>query len=156
MNQSLLKFGKLCSLDRVKWSAKLTITAAAILLTGCASINSGPESPPLSLDQIVELAKAGKDAPTIINEIKVTRTTYDVAASQYAKLSRDGVPDAVLDFMQQGQLKMAEREGRREAREDLWLYGRGFGYGFGYGYGGVWAPRPYVVYVSGRAYSKTY
>lgn len=139
MNQSLLKFSKLCAI------------AAVMSLSACATMN-GPESQPLSLDQIVALAKQGKDAPTIINEIKVTRTSYDIAASQYAKLSRDGVPDAVLDYMQQGQLKMAEREGRREAREDLWLYGRGWGWG----YGGAWAPRPYVVYVGGRPYSKTY
>lgn len=139
MNQSLLKFGKIC------------LIGATVLLSSCATMN-GPELQPLSLDQIVALAKGGKDAPTIINEIKITHTTYDIAASQYAKLSRDGVPDAVLDFMQQGQLKMAEREGRREAREDLWLYGRGWGWG----HGGLWAPRPYVIYVAGRPYSKTY
>ena len=140
MNQSLLKFGKLCSLS------------VLMMLASCATMNGGPELQPLTLEQIVTLAKGGKDAPAIINDIKATRTTYDVAASQYAKLSRDGVPDAVLDFMQQGQLKMAEREGRREAREDLWLFGRGFGFG----YGGVWAPRPYVIYVAGKQYSKTY
>jgi hypothetical protein len=139
MNQSLLKFGKLC------------VITAVMSLSACATMN-GPELQPLTLEKIVALAKEGKDAQAIINEIKVTRTTYDVAASQYAKLSRDGVPDAVLDFMQQGQLKMAEREGRREAREDLWLYGRGWGWG----YGGAWAPRPYVVYVGGRHFSKSY
>lgn len=139
MNQSLLKFSKVC------------LISATVLLSSCATMN-GPELQPLSLDQIVALAKGGKDAPTIINEIKLTKTSYDIAASQYAKLSRDGVPDAVLDYMQQGQLKMAERQGRREAREDLWLYGRGWGWG----YGGIWAPRPYVIYVAGRPYSKTY
>lgn len=139
MNQSLLKIGKLC------------VIGAAMSLSACATMN-GPEVQPLSLDQIVALAKQGKDAPAIINEIKITHTNYDIAASQYAKLSRDGVPDAVLDYMQQGQLKMAERQGRREAREDLWLYGRGWGWG----YGGIWAPRPYVIYVAGRPYSKTY
>ncbi len=139
MNQSLLKFSKLCVIGTV------------MSLSACATMNS-PELQPLSLDQIVALAKGGKDAPTIINEIKITQTSYDIAASQYAKLSRDGVPDAVLDYMQQGQLKMAERQGRREAREDLWLYGRGWGWG----YGGIWAPRPYVIYMAGRPYSKTY
>ena len=139
MNQSLLKFSKVC------------LISATVLLSSCATMN-GPALQPLSLEQIVALAKEGKDAPAIINEIKVTQTSYDIAASQYAKLSRDGVPDAVLDYMQQGQMKMAERQGRREAREDLWLYGRGWGWG----YGGIWAPRPYVIYVAGRHYSKTY
>jgi len=110
----------------------------------------GPERQPVTLEQIVEMSKAGKDAPTIIGDIKTSRTLYDVTASQYAKLSRDGVPDAVLDFMQQGQLKMAERQGRREAYDDAWLYG----HGWGWGYGGVWTPRPYVVYIDGRAYAR--
>jgi hypothetical protein len=128
----------------------LTIAlAASLTLTSCATMR-GPELQPLTLEQIVTMAKAGKDAPTIINEIKVTQTTYDVTASQYAKLSRDGVPDAVIDFMQQGQLKMAERQGRREAYSDAWLYGRGWGWG----YGALWAPRPYIVYVNGRPYAK--
>ena len=133
MNQSLLKFSKVC------------LISATVLLSSCATMN-GPALQPLSLEQIVALAKEGKDAPAIINEIKITQTSYDIAASQYAKLSRDGVPDAVLDYMQQGQMKMAERQGRREAREDLWLYGRGWGWG----YGGIWAPRSYVIYVAGR------
>lgn len=128
----------------------LTIAlAASLALSGCATMQ-GPELQPLTLEQIVSMAKAGKDAPTIINEIKATQTTYDVTASQYAKLSRDGVPDAVIDFMQQGQLKMAERQGRREAYSDAWLYGRGWGWG----YGGLWSPRPYIVYVNGRPYAK--
>ena len=110
----------------------------------------GPERQPVTLEQIVEMSKAGKDAPTIIGEIKTSRTVYDVTASQYAKLSRDGVPDAVLDFMQQGQLKMAERQGRRDAYEDRWLYGGSLGWA----YGGAWAPRPYVVYIDGRAYAR--
>ena len=96
-----------------------------------------PERQPITLEQIVAMAKEGKDAATITREIKESRTTYDVMASQYAKLSRDGVPDEVIDFMQRGQLKMAERQGRRDAVDDLWLSGR---YG-GWGYGGIWAPR---------------
>ena len=137
MKRSLLTIGKLC------------VGASLIALSGCASMG-GPERQPVTLEQIVEMSKAGKDAPTIIGEIKTSRTVYDVTASQYAKLSRDGVPDAVLDFMQQGQLKMAERQGRRDAYEDRWLYGGSLGWA----YGGAWAPRPYVVYIDGRAYAR--
>ena len=93
-------------------------TATSLLLSGCATMTE-PERPPLTLAQIVDMAKQGKDAPAIIGEIKQAHAVYDVTASQYAKLSRDGVPDAVLDFMQQGQIRMAERAGRREARNDL-------------------------------------
>ena len=144
MSTSLLKFYKLCSIA--------AIASAAILAGGCASFGGGPELEPLTLEQLVTLAKSGKDAPAIIAEIKTTRTTYDVSASQYAKLSRDGVPDAVLDFMQQGQIRMAEREGRREARQDAWLFGNRWGYG----YGGIYEPRAYVVYVGGRPFTKSF
>ncbi len=129
----------------MKRSLLASIFAATfVLLSGCATM-AEPERVPLTLEQIVDLAKQGKDANAIIGEIKATHAAYDVSASQYARLSRDGVPDAVLDFMQQGQLRMAERAGRREARNDMWMYGPAW-----WGYGPVWYPRPYFVYVRGR------
>ena len=126
--------------------------AAAIVtllaLAGCASMNM-PERQPITLEQIVALAKEGKDAVSIIQAIKESRTTYDVMASQYAKLSRDGVPDQVLDFMQFGQLMSAERQGRRNAYDDLWFSGHA-----GWGYGGIWQPRAYFVHVNGRPHTR--
>ena len=135
----------------MKRSLLASIFAATfLLLSGCATIGE-PERTPLTLAQIVDMAKQGKDAPTIIGEIKQTQAVYDVTASQYAKLSRDGVPDAVLDFMQQGQIRLAERAGRREARNDLWMYGPGW-----WGYGHAWYPRSYYVYVRGRPYAQVW
>jgi len=128
-----------------------SVGVAVSVLTGCAGMNEPPREP-LTLEALVALAKEGKDAATIIQAIQASATFYDVTASQYAKLSRDGVPDAVIDFMQQGQLKMAERHGRREAMQDAWFYGRGY---WGYGYSG-WAPRPYGVWVGGRYYKRSY
>lgn len=121
-----------------------TVAAMVFALAGCATL-SEPERVPLTLEQIVERAKTGKDATQIITEIKETRAIYDVSASQYAKLSRDGVPDAVLDFMQSGQIKLAERNGRREAQRDLWLISPAW-----IGYGPRWYPRGYYIYVNGR------
>ena len=126
----------------------LPFIAALGLLAGCASTNTAPERAPLTLDNIVSQVKAGKDAQTVIADIKASGTVFDVSASQYAKLSRDGVPDAVLDFIQQGQMRLAERQGRREGMQDSWLYGRGLGWG----YGGVWSPRAYIVHINGRPY----
>jgi hypothetical protein len=120
-------------------------------LAGCASFGE-PEQEPMPLEKVVALAKEGKDAAAIIKEIQGSHTIFDVTASQYAKLSRDGVPDAVLDFMQNGQLKMAERQGRREALQDAWFYGRGY---WGWGYS-TWAPRPYGVWVGSRYHKRNY
>ncbi|MBL8511815.1 MAG: hypothetical protein JNM52_09230 [Betaproteobacteria bacterium] len=123
---------------------------ASLLMGGCANFNQ-PERAPITLEQIVEMAKAGKDGPTIISEIKASDTSYDITASQYAKLSRDGVPDAVLDYMQQGQLKMVERAGRRQGYEDAFFFNSPR-YGLGIG----WYPRPYYIYVRGRPYTRQY
>ena len=128
----------------------IAVIATMLVLAGCASMNP-PERQPIALEQIVALAKEGKDAVSIIQMIKESRTTYDVMASQYAKLSRDGVPDQVLDFMQFGQLMSAERQGRRNAYNDLW-----YSSGAGWGYGGIWQPRAYFVYVNGRPHSRVW
>ena len=113
-------------------------------LVGCATTDTNPRPKPLTLDDIVTLSKSGKDASAIIEEIKKAGTEYGITASQFAKLSRDGVPDAVIDFMQQTQLRLARREGRREAAEDAWFYGR---MGWGYGY-----YSPYMFHQFGRPY----
>ena len=124
---------------------------SSVILASCATLNE-PERLPMSLEQIVGLAKDGKDAQAIISEIQASRTMFDITASQYAKLSRDGVADAVIDFMQNGQLKMAERQGRREGQQDAWFYSRGYwGYGFA-----TWSPRPYGVWVNGRYFKRSY
>lgn len=131
---------------------RILLAFAAIVtlgfVTGCATTPAAPEAKPLTLEQVVALVKAGKDAQAVIEEIKTSNSIFDVTASQYAKLSRDGVPDAVIDFMQRGQLKLAERQGRRDALSDRWLYGSGLGWG----YGGIWSPRAYIVYINGRPY----
>ena len=113
------------------------LVAGLLSLSGCANLDS-PEREPMTLEKLVALAKEGRDAQAVILEIQTSRTVFDVTASQYAKLSRDGVQDAVIDFMQNGQLKMAERQGRRDAMQDAWFYGRGY---WGWGYS-TWAPRP--------------
>lgn len=143
MNNSL----RACS-AHVKIARAGILAALFVALSGCAAINL-PDRQPITLEQIVAMAKEGKAAPVIIQEIRDSRTSYDVMASQYAKLSRDGVPDEVIDFMQRGQLRMAERQGRREAYDDLWFSGRA-----GWSYGGLWHPRAYFVYVNGRPYTR--
>ena len=143
MNDSLRACG-----NYVKRAVVLVAGAILIALSGCASINL-PERQPISLEQIVAMSKEGKDAASVIREIRESKTTYDVMASQYAKLSRDGVSDEVIDYMQRGQLKMAERAGRRSAYEDLWVSSR-----YGWVYGGPWTPRAYYLYSNGRPFTR--
>ena len=143
MNDSLRACG-----TYVKHASVAVVGVLFITLSGCASIND-PERQPISLEQIVAMSKEGKDVAAIIREIRESKTTYDVMASQYAKLSRDGVPDEVIDFMQRGQLTMAERAGRRSAYDDLWVSSR-----YGWVHGGPWTPRAYYLYANGRPFTR--
>ena len=143
MNDSLRACGNF-----VKHAGVMVAGAMLIALSGCASVNA-PERQPITLEQIVAMSKEGKDAAAIIREIHESKTTYDVMASQYAKLSRDGVPDEVIDFMQRGQLRMAERAGRRSAYDDLWISSR-----YGWVHGGLWTPRAYYLYANGRPFTR--
>ena len=46
---------------------------SSVLLAGCAALNE-PERQPMTLEQVVSLAKEGKDAQAIIQEIQASRT----------------------------------------------------------------------------------
>ncbi len=113
-----------------------------LALGGCANSPLFEGPPPISPEQIVVLAKRGDNAATIISELQKSRTIYSLTASQFAQLSKDGVPDAVLDFMQQTHLKEIERQARRDAQFDAWWQ-----YGW---YGHPLHATPRVVYVRPR------
>jgi hypothetical protein len=77
-----------------------TIAAVIVCLAifgGCAGMQ---RRPPPSIDQIVEMGKAGKPAEEIVRELQETRAVYPLTASQIVRLHEQGVPDAVLDYMQ--------------------------------------------------------
>jgi hypothetical protein len=119
-----------------------TLPLAALLLAGCASgpLFEGP--PPIAPEQVVAMAKKGDTAANIIGELQKSRTVYSLTASQFAQLSKDGVPDAVLDYMQQTHLKEIERQARKDAQFDAWFH-----HGW---YGHPWHATPRVVYVRPR------
>jgi len=67
------------------------------LLAGCAGMQ---RRPPPTLEQVVEMSQAGKPAEAIIRELQDTRAVYPLTGSQIARLHEQGVPDAVLDYLQ--------------------------------------------------------
>jgi hypothetical protein len=67
------------------------------LLAGCAGIQ---RRPPPTLEQVVEMSQAGKPAEEIIRELQETRAVYPLTGSQIARLHDQGVPDTVLDYLQ--------------------------------------------------------
>lgn len=115
---------------------------AMLVLGGCANSPLFESPPPISPEQVVTMAKRGDNAAAIIGELQKSRTIYSLTASQFAQLSKDGVPDAVLDFMQQTHLKEIERQARRDAQFDAWWQ-----YGW---YGHPFHAAPRVIYVKPR------
>jgi hypothetical protein len=129
-----------CSMSR----SLLALFACATLLglAGCAATPGREQAPPLSPEQIVEMARSGQTTADIITRIQLSDTVYNLTASQFVQLSKDGVADAVLDYMQQTYIKAVERQARREAYSSLW-----FSYGW---YGHPWYSYPGIVYMPGR------
>ncbi len=46
------------------------------------------------------MSQAGKPADEIVRELQDTRAVYPLTGSQIARLHDQGVPDAVLDYLQ--------------------------------------------------------
>ena len=83
-----------------------TLTAlmlVALVLAGCATAEPRPQ--PLAPQQIVILAREGKSAHEIIQELERTRTVLLLSASEIVRLHEAGVPREVLDHLQRVQLE---------------------------------------------------
>ena len=97
------------------------LASLALLLGGCVTAPPRPPAPPTH--EIVQMAKAGLPAAEIIQRLEESRALYPLKASQLAQLRQDGVPDEVIDYMQQ---TLIETERMREAmreRDRMWMYG---------------------------------
>jgi hypothetical protein len=106
----------------------VAIATFSVLLVGCATLG-GSRPKPVSVAQIVEMSKAGVPVQKIIREMRNSRTAYRLKASQLARLKEQGVPDAVIDYMQQTYLDAVRRD---QALEDWNLWTQeddGFWYG---------------------------
>ncbi len=81
---------------------------AAALVSGCATL-AGP--PPLTRDDIVRLSKAGESPQAIIDRLQATDTVIPLTGSDIVRLHQQGVPEEVLDYLQQAQIaEMRRRE----------------------------------------------
>lgn len=104
-----------------------TLAFSVILLcaAGCASV----ERPkPLSGAEVVQMAKEGKSAKEIIDELKRTDTLLPLRASDYVALHDEGVPDEVLNYLQ-----LAQIEDIRWRERSLYWYGPYYGRSYGWG-----------------------
>jgi hypothetical protein len=102
----------------------LAFSFLLLLASGCATLDA-PK--PLTGAEIVELAKSGKPAPAIIEELRRTGTVLTLQASDIVALHESGVPREVLDYLQQAQLE--EARWRERNAQNFW-YGIGIYRGF--------------------------
>jgi hypothetical protein len=68
-------------------------------LSSCTTLDASRK--PLPIEKVVELCKAGTPPPLIIQRIRDSHTTYALRGADFAKLKAHGVPDPVLDYLQQ-------------------------------------------------------
>jgi hypothetical protein len=88
-----------------------------LALGACATVQ-GP--PPPSQADIVALARSGAPAQEIIRRIRESGAVYPLSGSQLARLSEQGVPDEVIDYMHRTYLDEVRRE---EAMRQSFFYG---------------------------------
>ncbi|MDN3577401.1 hypothetical protein QWZ03_11550 [Chitinimonas viridis] len=85
--------------------------AGALLLSACATL-----PPQVSVDEALKLSREGVSADAIIAMMRESRSSYQLTASDIVRLSKQGLPDPVLDYMQQTQLD----EVRKQERMNDW------------------------------------
>src|ERR1044072_2712959 len=107
------------SIEMRRFHGVLVLLAVPLVLAvaGCAGMD---RRPPPSLDQIVEMSKAGKPPEEIIRELQETRAVYPLTGSQIAKLHEQGVPPSVLDYLQNAYMDRVRWESRMTYDSPYW------------------------------------
>lgn len=77
----------------------------ALVLAACAAL-----PPPVTVDDALRMSKAGQSPDAIIAQMRASRSSYRLSASDIVRLHKDGLPEPVLDYMQQTQLEDVRNE----------------------------------------------
>lgn len=110
--------------------------ALLILLAGCATPQN-VDRHVVTVQQVVAMSREGIPAADIIRTIRNSGTVYRLDASQLVLLQKDGVPNAVLNYMQHTYIKAVRRN---QALQDRGYWTQGAD---GYWYGGIPYGWPY-------------
>lgn len=97
---------------------------------------STPQPEAVTVPQAIQMSQSGVADEEIIQQMKASGTVYRLQASQFAELKNNGVPDAVLNYMQQTYLDAV----KRDAAYREWSYWHQSGE---YWYGGAPYDWPY-------------
>lgn len=112
------------------------IVGCFLLLESCATLGiTQPE--PVTVPQIIQMSKAGVSDQEIIKKMRRSGTVYRLKASQLAELKEKGVPNSVIDYMQETYLDAVRNDQALEDWNRWTMEDDGFWYGGGpYGWRG--------------------
>ena len=94
---------------RFSWKAVRLIFCGMGLMVFVAGCANELAKAPGTVEEVIAMSKNGVDATKIIARMQHAGGLYRLSGSHLAALKADGVPDPVLDYMQQTYLR-AERE----------------------------------------------
>ena len=110
------------------------VGAALLALSACTTVGareSGVRPEPIRVASIIQWSKDGMPPKEIIQKLRDSGTVYRLRASQIVRLHSEGVPNAVLDYMEATYVDAVSRDRARR-------YVRAWNpYDDGYYYGGV-------------------
>ena len=96
------------------------LLAAGIFLLGCATPRC-QQPPPLTQEDIISMARAGKTDQEIIQEIKTRHTHYRLSAKDIIQLHESGVSNPVIDCMLETYLQAVKDEQHRYDAGYYWF-----------------------------------
>ncbi len=108
----------------------LSLAVVLLAIAGCATTQPY-EFKTVTVEEIIQMSKDKVPTDQIIKKIAESGTVYRLSASQLADLRDAGVPNEVVNYMQQTYLDAVRRD---QARRDMRYWSAGPN---GYWYGGV-------------------
>lgn len=120
---------------------RISAVRLALLLLVCAVMTAcatTQKREPVTLEQVIQMSKAGTPPADIINKLKESRSVFMLSGSQFAKLREDGVDDSVLDFLQSIYIASVDMDARLRYQSMYWGYGWGPSYRSYYGAWPYW------------------
>ena len=104
------------------------LLATAFALSGCATMID--TAPPLTIDALVERARLGESAESLLASLRGSRERFALSGSVYALLKERGLPGPVLDELQRRELQ-ATRDDQWRNSQFYWGPWRGPWFPFG-------------------------
>src|SRR5512138_2395413 len=101
----------------------LLIISGTLFLNSCAVYPPGYQSA-LPVDDVVKMSKSGVSSKDIIRQMRQSHSVYRLSASELAQLSRQGVRDSVINYMERTRINEIRRN---------YMYNDPY-----YSFGGIW------------------